>query len=48
MTTDQRAAWRRALAAKAKGARRRRGKHRRQADIKPGMIRRQPPKGADR
>jgi len=41
---DQRAAWRRALAAKAKAARRQRGRYRKTTTIKPGMIRRPPPK----
>lgn len=41
MTADQLAAWRRAIAAKAKAARRQRGNARKPA-ISPGMIRKAP------
>jgi hypothetical protein len=39
---DQRAAWKRALAAHAKARRNQRGKRPRKPAIKPGMIRRPP------
>jgi hypothetical protein len=46
MTDDQLAEWRKALADRAKAARRQRAKRRKPA-IKPGMIRRPPPAKED-
>jgi len=44
VSQEQIAAWRRAIAARAKAARRQRGRHRKtDPAIKPGMIRRNPP-----